>query len=85
VEGRTIGRLRPGVRVEAERAELNCVMREIVREYPADYAPDTSAHMEPLRDRLIGPVHGAIWMLLGAVALACANLANTINPVCCSR
>jgi putative ABC transport system permease protein len=79
---RAIARLRPGVGVEAARAELNRTMREIAREYPADYAPDTSALVQPLRDRLIGPIDVALLVLSGAAAfvllIACANVANLL-------
>ena len=36
-----IGRLKPGVSVEQARAELNTIMRDIVRENPKDYADRT--------------------------------------------
>jgi putative ABC transport system permease protein len=80
--GSAIGRLKPGVGVNQARAELNGIMREIAREYPSDYARDTSVLLEPLRDRLIGRVQTALWVLLGAVAfvllIACANVANLL-------
>jgi putative ABC transport system permease protein len=80
--GSAIGRLKPGVGVDQARAELNGFMREIAREHPSDYARDTSILVEPLRDRLIGPLQTALWVLLGAVAfvllIACANVANLL-------
>ena len=78
--GRVIARLKPSITTRQARAELNAVMREIVREYPADYAHDTSVRLEPLLDQLIGPVRLVLWVLLGAVAfvllIACANVAS---------
>jgi len=80
--GSAIGRLKPGAGVNQARAELNGIMREIARQYPADYARDTSVLVKPLRDRLIGPIQTALWILLGAVAfvllIACANIANLL-------
>jgi putative ABC transport system permease protein len=80
--GSAIGRLKPGIDVNQARAELNGILREIAREYPTDYARDTSVLLEPLRDRLIGRIQTALWVLLGAVALvllmACANIANLL-------
>ncbi len=64
-------------------------MRDIAREYPADYGPDTTVRIELLQDRLIGPVRMALWVLLGAVAfvllIACANVANLQLPAATAR
>ena len=78
--GRVIARLKPGISASQAGAELDAVMREIVRQYPSDYAHDTSVRVEPLRDLLIGPVRAVLWVLFGAVGLvlliACANVAS---------
>ena len=78
--GRVIARLKPGVSASQAGAELNAVMREIVREYPADYAHDTSVRVELLLDQLLGPVRAVLWVLFGAVGfvllIACANVAS---------
>jgi putative ABC transport system permease protein len=78
--GRVIGRLKPSITAGQAGVELNAVMREIAREYPADYVRDTSVRVEPLLDQLIGPVRFVLWVLLGAVAfvllIACANVAS---------
>ncbi|HEV8346194.1 MAG TPA: ABC transporter permease [Vicinamibacterales bacterium] len=75
-----IARLKPSMTVGAASAELQAVMHAIAREYPSDYAPDTSVRVAPLRDELIGSVRMALWVLFGAVALvllmACANVAS---------
>lgn len=80
--GSAIGRLKPDVGVAEARAELNGIMRRIAREYPSDYARDTSARVEPLQDHVVGPIQTALWVLLGAVALvlliACVNIANLL-------
>jgi putative ABC transport system permease protein len=78
--GRVIARLKPGISASQAGAELDAVMRQIVRQYPSDYAHDTSVRVEPLRDLLIGPVRAVLWVLFGAVGLvlliACANVAS---------
>jgi putative ABC transport system permease protein len=79
---RAIGRLRPGVSSRAAEAELQTIMRSLVREYPVEYAQDASARVTPLRDRLIGHFAPALWLLQAAVllllALACANVATLL-------
>jgi putative ABC transport system permease protein len=75
-----VGRLRPGVSVDRARAELNALMREIIREHPKDYDPKTGIAVMPLRDYLVGNVRTALWVLLGAVGMvlliACTNVAH---------
>ncbi len=75
-----IGRLKPGVSVEQARAELNTILREIVREHPKDYDSKTVIAVMPLRDFVVGRVTSALWILLGAVVMvlliACANVAH---------
>jgi predicted permease len=77
-----IGRLKPGVPVGEARAELNTIMRDIVREHPKDYAREAGVALTPLRDQLVGRVSRALWVLLGAVGfvllIACANVANLV-------
>lgn len=75
-----IGRLKPGGSVEQAKAELNTIMREIVREHPKEYDPKTVVALMPLRDYMVGKVRTALWILLGAVAMvlliACTNVAH---------
>ena len=79
---RLVARLKPGVSVGTARAELNTIMRDIVREHPADYKHDAAVMVTPLRDQLVGGVETALWVLLGAVGfvllIACANVANLL-------
>jgi len=75
-----IGRMKQGVSVEQARAELNTILRDIVRENPKEYDPRTVIAMMPLRDYLVGRVKTALWVLLAAVGMvlliACANVAH---------
>jgi len=78
----TIARLRSGVSVEAARSELAAVMREIVREHPADYHRDSSVQVTPVRDFVFGRVQTALWVISGGAGLvlliACTNIANLL-------
>ncbi len=75
-----VGRLKPGISPEAAKAELNTILRQIVREHPKDYDPRAVIAVMPLRDYLVGRVSTALWILLAAVAMvlliACANVAH---------
>ena len=79
---RLIGRLKPGVTVAQAAAELKAIMRGIISEHPTSYAQTTTIHVESLRDRVVGSVDMALWILLGAAGfvllIACSNVANLI-------
>ena len=57
-------------------------MRGLASEYPAAYASDAFARVEPLRDTIVGGFGKALWLLQAAVALllvlACANVATLL-------
>ena len=86
---RLIGRLKPGVTVAAANAELNAIMKGIAREHPTSYANGVSVHVTSLRERLVGRVDTALWVLLGAAGfvllIACSNVANLILARSSSR
>ena len=77
-----LARLKPGVAPGEANAELNTIMRDIVREHPNSYNRDAKVSVAPLRDRIVGRVSTALWVLLGAVGfvllIACANVANLL-------
>jgi putative ABC transport system permease protein len=77
-----IGRLKPGVTLEAARADLQQVMGTLAQRYP-----DTSKGMSGIIGLLSEVVAGgntrrALWVLLGAVGflllIACVNLTNLL-------
>lgn len=80
--GIAIGRIKPGIGIDQARAELKGIMRQMAREYPSDFARDTTVIVDQLRDHLVGPIQTALWVLLGAVAfvllIAAANIANLL-------
>ena len=81
-----VGRLRPGVTLEAARTELATLLgrwREIAG--GTGHHPNDSTHRvqyEPLQDDVVGSARTALWILQGAVGfvllIACANLANLL-------
>ena len=76
-----VGRLKPGVTVEAAQAEMNAISKQLGREYPQSN-DKTGARVMPLREYLVGDVQLAMQLLAGAVALvlliACVNVANLL-------
>lgn len=80
-----IGRLKPGVSLEAARAELDVLSARIAGRYPpivrnAGFSPKLSARF--FREEVSGRYQAPLLMLLGAVGLilviACANVANLV-------
>ena len=79
-----IGRLRPGLSLQAAQDKLNSFTAQLRAQYPNDYRPGSgfSFDIEPLKDSLTGNVRPLLWTLLGAVAMmlliGCANVANLL-------
>jgi predicted permease len=83
---RAVGRLRPGVTLQAAAEDLARLLPEAPEAFPGRLTANAIAltHMEPvvrpLRDVMLGGVGDALWVILGAAAflllIACANVAN---------
>ncbi len=77
-----IARLKPGIAVTQARTALNTVMRDLMREHPADYPRDTGLTLQSLDEKLTANVRTVLWVLLGAVGfvllITCANVANLL-------
>ena len=80
----TVGRVKPGVRVEQARAEVNVLSDRIKAEHPSDYLDD-AALLVPLSQSPYGaqavllPVFTVSMIMVGLVLLvACANLSNIL-------
>jgi putative ABC transport system permease protein len=73
------GRMRPGVTVEAARAEVVAIAQRLAEQYPDSNARQ-SMTVRPALESIVGDLRPALLILLGAVALvlliACANVAN---------
>ncbi len=86
---RVIARIKAGVTLGQARAELNTIMREIVREHAADYSRETGVSVTPMRDFLLGRVSLALWAVLGSAGfvllIACLNVANLLLARATSR
>jgi putative ABC transport system permease protein len=76
-----IGRLKPGVSVEAARAELGAVAAEVARQHPGTGAY-TEVRVTSALERLVGPVRPVLLLLFAAVAvvllIGCVNVANLL-------
>jgi predicted permease len=69
-----IGRLKPGVSIDAANAELAALMRVVAERYPvSNKVPSTGApflaRAESFRERLTGPVRPTFLLLLGGAGL----------------
>lgn len=80
-----IGRMKPGVTIEALTTELTTLSKQLPARFggTANYAKLIQQHRaiaRPIKDQLVGPIASSLWVMLGAVAMvlliACANVAN---------
>jgi len=81
-------RLKPGVTLEAARADMDRVGALLQQQYP-EANRNHSAHVIPLREQLSEPVQGGLLLLFGAVAfvllIACVNVANLLLTKAAAR
>jgi putative ABC transport system permease protein len=78
------GRLKPGVSLDAARAELTALHTAMIHEHPEDYSKPASVQLRvaTLRDQIAAPARTILLVLLSAAAIvfviACSNVANLI-------
>jgi putative ABC transport system permease protein len=76
---RLIGRLKPGVSIEAASSELNAVANRLAKQFPSENT-GFGIQVRGLHEDLVENTQSTVWLLMGAVALllmiACANVAN---------
>ena len=74
-----VGRLQPGVTVEAASAEMDAVAKRLAEQYPEENG-GSGIYIQTLHTLLVGDVRAPLYTVLAAVALlliiACANVAN---------
>ena len=83
---RAVGRLRPGVTLQAAAADLGRLLPKVPEAFPGRLTANAIelTHMQPvvqpLRDVMLGGIGHALWVILGAATflllIACANVAN---------
>jgi putative ABC transport system permease protein len=75
-----LAKLRPGVRVEQARAELDGIAARLAQTYADDRGK--GVRLVPLLDQVVGPVRLGLSLLLAAVGMvlliACTNLGNLV-------
>ena len=78
---RVIGRLKPGVTLEAAQAEITSICDGLSRQYPATNARH-GAKVVRMKDDMVGFIRPTLVLLAGAVGfvliIACANVANLL-------
>jgi putative ABC transport system permease protein len=79
---RVIGKLKPGVTVEAAQAQVERLAADLRREFPIKQTADLHFRVEPMHKDLVADVRSLIVALMGAVLfvllIACANVANLL-------
>ena len=76
-----VGRLKPGVTIEAARAEMDALARQIEQEQPRTNR-DSRVEIITIREHLVGDVRPAVQLFAGAVVvvllIACVNVTNLL-------
>ena len=74
-----VGRIKPGVTIDAAQRDLQAIERQLAQAYPTTNA-GTSAEVVSLRDYTVGSAKAGLFIIVGAVLavllIACANVAN---------
>ncbi|WP_224361021.1 ABC transporter permease [Hyalangium versicolor] len=79
-----VGRLKPGVTVDAARRDLERVTAEVLAANPGGYGTKAgwAVSVVSMEEQTVGGVRSTLWLLLGAVGfvllIACTNVANLL-------
>jgi len=78
---RVVGRLRPGMSIQAARGEMEAIAKGLAQQFPATNALNSAA-VVPMKDDMVGNVRPVLLLLVGTVGfvliIACANVANLL-------
>ena len=76
-----IGRLRPGISIEAARTDMIAIARQLEQEHPKTNTGNSVA-LQPLVDTVLGQARTSVWVSFaaacGVLLIACANVANLL-------
>ena len=76
-----VGRLKPGVRIEQARAEMDAISARLAKQYP-ESSIDAGVRITPLSEKVTREIRPSLLALMGAVVfvllIACANVANLL-------
>lgn len=79
--GAAVGRIKPGVSMEAAQAEMKAIAARLAQQYPESNA-DRSVELVPMKETVVGNLRSSLLILMGAVGLvlliACTNVANLL-------
>jgi predicted permease len=79
---KVIARLKPGVKLEQARSEMNTIERNLATQYPETNKHFSAASIVPQLESLVGDSHTALQVLFAAVGfvllIACANVAGLL-------
>jgi putative ABC transport system permease protein len=78
----SIGRLKPGVSLQAAAADLDVIAQRVSKSYPGFYPKQFTVMTKPLIDAFVGNFKGMLYALIGAAAMllliTCSNVANLL-------
>ncbi len=84
IQGRVVGRLRPGLSIAAAQGHLDALVESLRKQYPAEYPAQAAwtVRLSPLSESVVGSVRQSLILLFGAVGLvlliSCVNVANLL-------
>ncbi|HKU25768.1 MAG TPA: ABC transporter permease, partial [Candidatus Sulfotelmatobacter sp.] len=77
-----LGRLRPGVNLQAAASDLEVIARRVSTSYRKDYPANFSIKVTSLADQVVGQFRVMLFALMAAVSMllliACSNVANLL-------